>query len=501
MLVRCRRAMLLSVLSVVLGGTRPAQALVPGGGPTSSDCYAAWQVTSAELAANRGKFGIDCEDGDPRCDVDGTANGTCTLGVSVCIFQDVPDCTPQTVTEIRLGRKAQSLGIPAPSPASEAACGQAALVSLPLRSGRRGMRASKPVRLKLTALASAAPKKDADKLVLRCVPHAQAGECPANADGGPRELSLSVAADGTDLDNGWKGTGHNFPVTFGTVARLCLTGCDGGDDSSCTGDVASTDQVNGATFGSPLPLYALAPNCLVIRYGSPKITDVVTDVRTGAIDANFNLSVDVYLTPPTQLCPRCSGAALGQTGTCDSGPRQGQACKTDGMVVATLAPGNQNYTLSSDCPPPGASIGTIDVILPLTTGTAMSEPGPRPCPGALDDDDCGAGTCDAACTGPACDRMVDGQCGAKLGGISQVCCSSDSTRACFPTAGGGRIVRTGTAAVPLPALPDETYPKTAESRLAGTYCIRATGSNVVNDATGLPGPGAVTIPFTAQWIK
>ena len=64
----------------------PSPALVAGGGAAKTDCYAEWQVTSAGVQANRGKVGVDCQDGDPACDVDATANGACTFGVSICVF-------------------------------------------------------------------------------------------------------------------------------------------------------------------------------------------------------------------------------------------------------------------------------------------------------------------------------------------------------------------------------------------------------------------------------
>jgi len=92
-------------LAVALLAT-PARALVPGGGPAKSDCYAQWQVTTRELQANHGRTGVDCQDGDPRCDVDGQQNGTCTLGVSICVFQPaMSGCVPQEVTSVTPSRK------------------------------------------------------------------------------------------------------------------------------------------------------------------------------------------------------------------------------------------------------------------------------------------------------------------------------------------------------------------------------------------------------------
>ena len=58
--------------SMVLAGIALAiaangNAYVRGGGPAKTDCFAAWQVTSSDVAANRGPTGVDCQDGDPAC--------------------------------------------------------------------------------------------------------------------------------------------------------------------------------------------------------------------------------------------------------------------------------------------------------------------------------------------------------------------------------------------------------------------------------------------------
>jgi hypothetical protein len=65
-----------TVLAVSVIGTcvalalgAPAAAYVAGGGPGRTDCFGAWQVTTAERRADRGTTGVDCEDGDPTCDV------------------------------------------------------------------------------------------------------------------------------------------------------------------------------------------------------------------------------------------------------------------------------------------------------------------------------------------------------------------------------------------------------------------------------------------------
>ena len=138
------RSRWLLALVLPLAHARPSPALVAGGGPAKTDCYAEWQVTSAGVQANHGKVGVDCQDGDPACDVDATPNGVCTFGVSICVFQsDVPGCTPQPLTEVRLSAKAKRLGLQPPPSATASTCGPATLVTLGLRQGKKSTKPSK----------------------------------------------------------------------------------------------------------------------------------------------------------------------------------------------------------------------------------------------------------------------------------------------------------------------------------------------------------------------
>src|SRR5437016_14302949 len=126
-----------AVVLALVCSSLPAWALVPGGGSARTDCYSEWQVTSPGVVADRGRTGIDCQDGDPACDVDGVQNGSCTLGVSVCAFQgNVARCTPQHVTSVKLSRRAVAAGVQVPSlSASSATCGPAAPLTPPPRTG------------------------------------------------------------------------------------------------------------------------------------------------------------------------------------------------------------------------------------------------------------------------------------------------------------------------------------------------------------------------------
>jgi hypothetical protein len=479
-----------------------ARALVPGGGPARTDCYAGFQVTTEDRAATRAGSVVDCQDGDPSCDVDGEVNGACAIGVSICTqLAGVAGCTPGTVDTITLGAKTTSLGVAAPTlPATDARCGEASVLSLPLRHGARGFLPSRPVVLRMTATADDGTK-DRDHLRLRCVPNVGAAQCPTNPAGGASSLVLSVASEGTDLDNGVSGLSHNFPIPEGAELHLCLAGCDAESNPTCHVDEAATDQVKSRTFGPPLPLFSAGvPVCIVNRFATPSFTSGTADVTSGAVAGDLHLLSDVYLTTSTQVCPHCSATAGGGTGVCVGGRRDGQACRTEAVLDVALAPGDGRYALSSDCTPTGTPAGTLDLTLPVTTGTATLA-GPRPC-GATADDGCHGGTCDAACTGSACvARTATGDCIDVKGGISQVCCATNTQLACFPTGSGtGAIVRTGAAAAPLPAWPDAGFPKTSSATLVSTFCESATGSILVDAVTGLPGPGALVLPVAERWV-
>src|SRR4029077_11503858 len=154
-----------------------AQTLVPGGGKAKSDCYGEW----LSATPNRGATGIDCQDGDPACDLDRTANGTCLVAAGICLPMDnIPRCTPSTIRKgpVRANpkrlRKALPVGLPsAPaSPVSVASCGSDAVITPALRQNRKGrLRPSTRVPPHMVTPASGPPAKDTDHLALRCVPN------------------------------------------------------------------------------------------------------------------------------------------------------------------------------------------------------------------------------------------------------------------------------------------------------------------------------------------
>ena len=156
------------VLVAVLQGSALADCssgCVAGGGPAPTDCFVAWSGISAMT--------VSCTDGDPTCDVDGAADGTCTFGVQACVnVVGLPSCTPGTLS-----------GPPSVKPAKDAAGQQlaAALGSLdpasagctpaglavPLKISLAGI---KPGKSRLAITASSGGKRDRDKLRLTCLP-------------------------------------------------------------------------------------------------------------------------------------------------------------------------------------------------------------------------------------------------------------------------------------------------------------------------------------------
>src|SRR5262249_57458209 len=86
------------------------------------------------------------------------------------------------------------------------------------------------------------------KLVVQCLPAGTGPSivsCPKRESPGlPSQITLTVPTadrahpelgNGSDLDNGWTGTSHNFPVIGGSSLKYCLSGCDGTSTFECTG--------------------------------------------------------------------------------------------------------------------------------------------------------------------------------------------------------------------------------------------------------------------------
>lgn len=96
----CTTGRSFALLALLGALTVPAHAtVVGGGGSPATDCLL---VLDADVNSPSSKpRSIDCTDGDPACDDDGTVNGVCEFGVSVCANSTFdPRCTLNGVTSI-----------------------------------------------------------------------------------------------------------------------------------------------------------------------------------------------------------------------------------------------------------------------------------------------------------------------------------------------------------------------------------------------------------------
>ena len=79
----------------------PASAeIVRGGGSSVTDCVMVLDIPGANKPAPpKVPKSVDCIDGDPSCDDDGTRNGQCVFEVRACINSTMfPECQPDNVT-------------------------------------------------------------------------------------------------------------------------------------------------------------------------------------------------------------------------------------------------------------------------------------------------------------------------------------------------------------------------------------------------------------------
>ena len=82
-----------AALAFILGAGCHAHAdQVPG---TGGNCAATWETGTAAAAAGTNSnqpYTITCEDGDPSCDTDGMANGSCSLIINACVGKATQTC-------------------------------------------------------------------------------------------------------------------------------------------------------------------------------------------------------------------------------------------------------------------------------------------------------------------------------------------------------------------------------------------------------------------------
>jgi len=186
------------------------------GGHSQRDCYVLFEL-AADVPVFLGDM-VSCIDGDPGCDADGVPDGVCEFSIRLCAHvPGILGCKPRRIGQIYVTDPAIPLP---PLPLSRERCGEFGLVRVPLR---KFSRKSGLAKLRVKAISKVLhPMKDIDRLSLRCVP----SSAPCKDANCPKELDLSIASVGSDLDVGWTGAGHNFTPADGWRLRLGLTGCN-----------------------------------------------------------------------------------------------------------------------------------------------------------------------------------------------------------------------------------------------------------------------------------
>lgn len=441
-------------------------------------CTAGWEVRGVVVepgAQRRQPWTGACTDGDPFCDEDGLADGTCRIPVRACSQPTVDACTPKGPMRLR-ATKATTRVLPdleMPPLDAGPTCGPWTTLAIEAAA------ADTPATLALSS--KRGRRTGRSRVALRCRPGDPARQCASRGPGQPFRATLSWKKDGSDWDYGFTGESHNFLFVEGRGLDLCLGDCSG---TTCQARGASADRL-----AAPIPLLTnMVPVCVDPRLASTPAGTL--DLATGRLVFDTTLAADVYvLQPGGQVCPRCSGdGTIGSMGTCQGGRNVGDPCVVDALTVVVGSYGSEDYQLSSDCPPSGSPAGTLALPITLTTGEARLE-GSRPCPGQQSDDSCsGPGTCSTDCSATPTSK----------GGVNQTCCSDNPLRPCFPTApdAAGAIVRTGTPAALVPASPDAAYPQQGDGVLVQAACISPTTDLTVDVLTGLPGPLVWQLPFS-----
>lgn len=179
------RSLVVWVATVAVGagiGTLAGAGLIPGGGPTKSDCYAELDVAGIENGTQRVEKNkkVLCTDGE-ACDTGPCGDGICIMKVAVCRNQTDPsltDCTPPPGLDQLKVKGLANVQIPQVLEGS--ACG--AFLDVEVSTKKKGTKVGK-LNVKVTAKApkGTKPRTDQDAYQLQCVPRTVA--CPASPSG------------------------------------------------------------------------------------------------------------------------------------------------------------------------------------------------------------------------------------------------------------------------------------------------------------------------------
>jgi hypothetical protein len=175
----------------LLAGLAGADALIPGGGPTKSDCYVEAKVEGIENPSDR------VQNNKTVLITDGEAGDTgpcgdfkCSVRVAACINQNdpnLPDCTPPASLDSVTVKGAFTITVPQVLTGS--ACGAFLNGDVDAKVKRdkdgnvkKAKAGKKKIKLKAKGVAGTKPRNDVDTVTVSCLPRTV--ECPpASASG------------------------------------------------------------------------------------------------------------------------------------------------------------------------------------------------------------------------------------------------------------------------------------------------------------------------------
>ena len=343
-------------------------------------------------------------------------------------------------------------------------------------------------------------------------------------DSAPTKMQLLATAPtdpGASIESCTSGTAADpvYPACVGgaRVGKPCritseCAGCAGGSrkGSHCAGDIdcpsstcdltgTCTGTLPGCLFGPPLPIpnttSDVTSTCVINRVAQDGAG--LADCSTGDTQLNLPLTSDIYLTgdllngnggnpdvPGIQPCPLCTGAPGSET--CQGGPNNGFACTPGSGALGTA------YPTSHDCPPPqGAFLGILPIPFALSTSTQtkIAQNFADTPPGAQF---VFCGFCGRT-TSPSFEGPPPHPC------LSNAECTNAPFTLCAQRGPGAFNVATAqtisSTGVPAGDLTDHGA---HSSRLVSIFCIPPAYDPIVDAAADLPGPGAVSLPGTAQ---
>lgn len=165
-----------------------APGLVPGGGPTKSDCYVETAVEGITVPSDRVQKSkqVLITDGDVG-DTGPCGDEKCLVHLGLCINQTDPnlaDCTPPSGLDSLVVKGKVNISVPQLLDGS--ACGAFVDIEVPTKIKRDGQGNIKKAKagkvkfkVKAKAVAGTKPRTDADNITLACVPRTV--DCPSSA--------------------------------------------------------------------------------------------------------------------------------------------------------------------------------------------------------------------------------------------------------------------------------------------------------------------------------